>query len=119
MSAEDEAIMWDIFDFGSSCTTAETAHLVDLLGSNDQLAATDFLEPANSTAARRTPHSRGEHQRTPGAPDFSVSLPGRRASESVDGNPISDWPLPDADDGFWMPDIPEWMILGSDMGQDL
>ena len=119
MSSEDEAIMWDIFDFSSSCTTAETAHLGELFRSNDQLAGGGIMEPTNTTAAQGTSHSPGGHQGTPNGPDASMSLPDGRPPESLDGAPISEWPLPDANDGFWMPDIPEWMILGSDMGQDL
>lgn len=116
---EDEDLMWDILDFSSSCTTGMTMHLGDLC-SNDEQTGMDSAGFPNTAVEHEAPQNRSEYQRPSRVPGISSFLDGR-ASDPVGDDPMAEWPLPDTNgnDGLWIPDIPDWMILGSDMGQHL
>lgn len=114
MSAEDEALMWDILDFGSSCSSAETTRLGDLVPVRDQQAGTEALDLPEFRLPL-SPHEvrdRNGYQSEPSAAGNNPSPPPYgRVPESVSEDPMSAWPLADGNSNGAL-DIPDWMILG-------
>lgn len=115
MSAEDEALMWNILDFTSSSSFPDGLDVTDLT-----------LQPQESTA--KETRSLGEsftldtHEQSQAhGPEDSIfhdqgsSLLNGGVSQPVDGNPPSQWPFGNRVSNnplAVVPDIPDWMIFG-------
>ena len=124
MSTEDEALMWDILDFSSSCTPSETTQLGDLIPSRDQShhigtrPTLDLPDLQLSIPTENGDHETNVYQKgLPTAEDLP-SPPYGRVPESIDEDSIPGWPLPDAT-GTGGLDFPDWLILGGDMAEHL
>ncbi|RJE27603.1 hypothetical protein PHISCL_00028 [Aspergillus sclerotialis] len=125
MSAEDEALMWDILDFGSSCTTSETTQLGDLIPSQSQGHHIESRPAQNvpdlplPVSTENGENDRNVYQKGPAIPeDIPSPPPYGQVPESIGEDPIPGWTLPDANGNGGL-DFPDWLILGGDMAEHL
>lgn len=125
MSADDEALMWEILDFGASSGGACRTQLGDLAiprGRSTDLETEDGVEHNISRAG--VSQQNGNFQGT----SMASNLPGQdlTLSDEISGTineaPLPEWPLSGTGNdvmGAGIPDIPEWMILGDYMAEHL
>ncbi|KAJ5084918.1 hypothetical protein NUU61_009497 [Penicillium alfredii] len=108
MSAEDEALTWDILDMGSS-----TSQLGDLIPNHDQEIGTG--------SPRFSDHSLAPISQGPIPHDISP-LHGS-VQEPISHDSISVWPFSNGNGcdalGAAMPDIPDWLMLEDYMAEHL
>lgn len=125
MSAEDEALMWDILDFGSTCTSWETTQLGNLVPSQNQDhhiesgQASDLPDLPVPISTENGDNPRNAYQKGPAVPEDILSPPPYgQVTESIGEDPIPGWTLPDANGNGGL-DFPDWLILGGDMAEHL
>ncbi|GIK06660.1 hypothetical protein Aspvir_002310 [Aspergillus viridinutans] len=117
MSAEDEALMWDILDFGTSCSFAKVSIFDASCSSPDQhMEGVSVLPPLDDFFP--TGHDVvGEvvvNQQTPRAQEH------QQATNSLDRILPPEWPISDTDEmGLTMPDVPDWMLFGGYLPEQL
>lgn len=130
MSAEDEALMWDILDFSSSCCSADinTTRLGDLvpsmnqdrinLGSSSEAMEFSGIPPSplpmeEGIRGRNRSGNGNGYQRDPSVTGTLPSPPSYgRVPEGITEDSIPGWPLTDGNGNSGI-DIPDWLILGS------
>lgn len=122
MSAEDEALMWDILDISSS---SGLARLGDLVPSPNRQTVPHLTEQAPSPVAQdildRPNREQGDAMRSQlSAPEMSL-LDGRVLALMAE-DPAG-WSFPGRGNGDefgnTVPDLPDWMMLSGDMPQQL
>ncbi|KAJ6099042.1 hypothetical protein N7467_000577 [Penicillium canescens] len=125
MSADDEALMWEILDFGASSGGAAEAQFGDLAiprGRSIELEAGRRVE--NNTSPAGISQRNGNDQSdlmASNLPGQGISLPDQ-LSGSINEGPLPEWPFSGSGNdvvGVGIPDIPEWMILGDYMAEHL
>ncbi|CAG8125633.1 unnamed protein product [Penicillium olsonii] len=126
MSIEDETLMWEILDFGSSSEGCKLNKFSDLAipcpdttnghgqTGNDMPTAVEGTpeEPEKADQRRSTAHNVRDHG----------SLAFDPISDSIGPNPFPTWPYNTRNGGVigpTIPDIPDWMILGDYMADHL
>ncbi|EAW13714.1 fungal specific transcription factor domain-containing protein [Aspergillus clavatus NRRL 1] len=110
MSAEDEALMWDILDFNSSCSFAQAFSLGGLT-SHNRIAGSQVLD-------------QGEHapptqdQQATFVQPFSIQGMSSLFETAMDPSP--DAFLPDGDDpGLSLSDTTDWLLFRGYLGEQL
>ncbi|THC93269.1 hypothetical protein EYZ11_007255 [Aspergillus tanneri] len=109
MSAEDEALMWDILDISSSVSPATMTQLGELIPR--QMGAGGSHSPEPSLALVSQGRDQNGDARGVLLPDLSAAEMPLLDTEDV----VVEWPFPSrsGSDGFGdaIPDIPGWMML--------
>lgn len=117
MSAEDERLMWDILDFGTSCSFAK-ASIFDASSSSPdhQMGGVSVPWPLDDSSPTR-------HDVVG---EVMVDLPRprtqepRHATDSLDHCLPSEWPISNTDElGLAMPDAAEWLLFGGYLPEQL
>ncbi|KAF7590981.1 hypothetical protein BBP40_002175 [Aspergillus hancockii] len=115
MSEADEALMWNILDFSSSSSPAETIQLGNLVPSPFQRMETvspNYPEqPVVSATHDAVPPLDGEQRESMGPRFPSQGLSPLTGSGPAGVPPISEWPFLNKFDTA-LPDLPDWMIFG-------
>jgi hypothetical protein len=117
LSEADEALMWNILDFSSSSSPAETIQLGNLVPSPYQRMETvspNFLVPPIMSETQDTVHNSNREQRALMGPELSSQNPSPLNGPGpgpVGMPPISEWPFLNRFDTA-LPDLPDWMIFG-------
>jgi hypothetical protein len=126
MSAEDETLMWEILDFGSSSECNETARLGNLALPRMETMTDIGHRDSNglSTTQRASQQLENNSRKRPA----SQSFPNRGSSifdpisDSIAESPFPSWPFNTRGGDVVapaIPDIPDWMILGDYMAEHL
>jgi hypothetical protein len=127
MSVEDEALMWEILDFGSSSEGNNPANFGDLAIPhphdtdavqslrNDGSTVTQGVSEQSKKAGKRGPTT--QNLSNHGIPSIDSM------SDPIGGSPFPGWPFNTRSGGDvtspTIPDIPDWMILGDYMAEHL
>jgi hypothetical protein len=126
MSTEDETLMWEILDFGSSSEGNNPTKLGDLAiphPTNVDATQSDNNRPTAINGASEKPDKavkRGSTTQNPSTQDipFLGSMP-----DPIVESPFPGWPFNTRSGGDvtgpTIPDIPDWMILGDYMAEHL
>ncbi|KAL5356124.1 hypothetical protein BJX96DRAFT_94055 [Aspergillus floccosus] len=126
MSAEDEALMWDILDISSSSSFAEFPRLGDRLPQLQRPEDALMRSPENSIIA--APHeifASSADRRPSLAPHFppGISPLPLVGPDTMEDGAIPEWPFTTREEsaglGPAMPDIPDWMLFGRYLPEQL
>jgi hypothetical protein len=125
MSTDDEALMWEILDFGASSGGAAEAQFGDLAiprGRSIELKAGQRVENNTGPAGMSQRNGNGQSDlMASNLPGQSISLPDQ-LSGPINESPFPEWHFSGSGNdvvGAGIPDIPEWMILGDYMAEHL
>ncbi|GFF88646.1 uncharacterized transcriptional regulatory protein C530.11c [Aspergillus udagawae] len=117
MSAEDERLMWDILDFGTSCSFAK-ASIFDASGSSSDQHMGGVSVPLPLDDSSPTGHDV--------VGEVMVDLPRPRAEEprpatdSLDQYLPPEWPISNTDElGLALPDAADWLLFGGSLPEQL
>ncbi|KAH2681841.1 hypothetical protein KXW53_003884, partial [Aspergillus fumigatus] len=117
MSAEDERLMWDILDFGTSCSFATVSKLDASSFSRDhQMGGVSVPWPLDDPSP--TGHNPvGEVMADLPRPQTQDPRP---ATDSLEHCLPSEWPISNTDElGLSMPDAAEWLLFGGHLPEQL
>ncbi|GES64637.1 fungal specific transcription factor [Aspergillus terreus] len=126
MSAEDEALVWDILDISSSSSFAEFPRLGDTLPQAQRTEGALMGSPDSSFMA--APHeifASSADRRSSLAPQFpqGISPLPRVGPDTMEDGVIPEWPFTTREEsaglGPAMPDIPDWMLFGRYLPEQL
>jgi hypothetical protein len=117
MSAEDERLMWDILDFGTSCSFAK-ASIFDASGSSPDQHMGGVSVPLPLDDSSPTGHDV--------VGEVMVDLPRPRAQEprpatdSLEQYLPPEWPISNTDElGLALPDAADWLLFGGSLPEQL
>ncbi|RHZ67197.1 fungal specific transcription factor domain-containing protein [Aspergillus thermomutatus] len=117
MSAEDEALMWDILDFSSSCSFAKTSLFEASRSSpNQHMGGVSVLPPLDDsfTSGHVVVGEAMDDQQTPRSQESGGP------ADSLDHILPPEWPISNTEElGLTMPDAADWMLFGGYLPEQL
>ncbi|KAL4894684.1 hypothetical protein BDV59DRAFT_163115 [Aspergillus ambiguus] len=124
MSTEDEGLMWDILDMSSSSSFSEPPRFGDTPGETERTEET-IVRPPDRSFTALTPEIFAGQRQTSLAPQFpaGVSPLPRMGVDTIDEAAIPEWPFATREESAGlastMPDIPDWMLFGRYLPEQL